>query len=86
MRCPQAAIKLIPIDKVVNWSQSSTGRELAAILGFTNYHSKFFIRFCENDREKEKEYDFHYKLDAFKSPKFKINSPWEQYNAVRRQI
>ena len=32
-------IKLIPsyIDKVVNWPQPTTGRDLAGLLGFTNY-------------------------------------------------
>ena len=35
-----AGIKLIPsyIDKVVNWPQPATGRDLAAILRFTNYY------------------------------------------------
>ena len=35
-----AGIKLISsyIDKVVNWPQPATGRDLAAILRFTNYY------------------------------------------------
>ena len=36
-------IKLIPsyVDKVINWPQPATGRDLAAFLGFTNYYREF---------------------------------------------
>ena len=44
-----AGIKLIPsyIDKVVNWPQPSTGRELAVFLGFNNYYSEFLPDFAK---------------------------------------
>ena len=41
-------IKLIPsyVDKVVNWPQPATGRDLEAFLGFTNYYRKFLTDFA----------------------------------------
>ena len=44
-----AGIKLNPsyIDKVVNWPQPTTGRDLAAFLGFTNYYREFLPDFAK---------------------------------------
>ena len=40
-------IKLIPshVDKVINWPQPTTGRDLAVFLGFTNYYCEFLPGF-----------------------------------------
>ena len=40
-------IKLVPsyIDKAVNWWHPTTGRDLAAFLGFTNYYHEFLPAF-----------------------------------------
>ena len=35
------------IDKVVNWRQPSTGRELVVFLGFTNYYREFLPDFAK---------------------------------------
>ena len=44
-----AGIKLIPsyVDKVINWPQPTTGRDLAAFLGFTNYYRKLLADFAK---------------------------------------
>ena len=46
-----AGIKLIPsyIDKVVNWPQPTSERDLASFLGFTNNYCEFLPDFAKND-------------------------------------
>ena len=51
-----AGIKLIPsyVDKVINWPQPNTGKDLAAFLGFTNYYREFLTDCAKCNKNEEK--------------------------------
>ena len=62
------------VDKVINWPQPATGKDLAAFLGFTKYYCEFLVDFAKRTAG----------LNKLKSSKV-LNGP-NDFNAVKEMF